>query len=68
MESSARIQCSEEVPWQPFTTQRLRHGERAIGLTTCVNTHITRKEEWFQELVQVVEAHRRNIVIRPRKI
>ena len=33
--------------------------ERALGLATCLNTHITRKEEWFQELVQVVEAHRK---------
>ena len=24
--------------------------ERALGLETCLNTHITRKEEWFQEL------------------
>ena len=33
--------------------------ERALGLATCLNTHITSKEEWFQELVQVVEAHRK---------
>ena len=35
--------------------------ERALGLAICVNTHINRKEEWFQELVQVVEAHRKKV-------
>ena len=32
--------------------------ERALALATRVNTHITRDEESYQELLQVVEAHR----------
>ena len=31
--------------------------ERALGLATRLNTKITRKEEGFEELMQVVEAH-----------
>ena len=31
--------------------------ERALALATRVNTHITRDEESYQELLQVVEAH-----------
>ena len=41
--------------------------ERALGLATCLNTHITRKEEWFQELVQVVEAHRKKYSNKTKK-
>ena len=60
MEPSARIQCSEEVPWSLGNLSPLNDScERALGLATCLNNHITRKEEWFQELVQVVEAHRK---------
>ena len=33
--------------------------ERAFALATRVNTHITRDEESYQELLQVVEAHRK---------
>ena len=33
--------------------------ERALALATRVNTHITRDEESYQELLQVVEAHRK---------
>ena len=33
--------------------------ERALGLVTRLNTHITRNEESFQELIQVVEAHQK---------
>ena len=33
--------------------------ERALALATKVNTHITRDEESYQELLQVVEAHRK---------
>ena len=33
--------------------------ERALGLATRLNTHITRDEESFQELIQVVEAHQK---------
>ena len=33
--------------------------ERALALATRVNTHITRVEESYQELLQVVEAHRK---------
>ena len=32
--------------------------ERALGLVTHINTRMTRNETSFQELVQVVEAHR----------
>jgi hypothetical protein len=33
--------------------------ERALGLVTRLNTKITRDEESFQELIQVVEAHQK---------
>ncbi|KAL5263592.1 hypothetical protein ACHWQZ_G008833 [Mnemiopsis leidyi] len=33
--------------------------ERALGLVTRLNTKITRDEDSFQELIQVVEAHQR---------
>ena len=33
--------------------------ERALGLVTHINTRMTRNETSFQELVQVVEAHRK---------
>ena len=33
--------------------------ERALALATRVNSHITRDEQSYQELLQVVEAHRR---------
>ena len=33
--------------------------ERALALATRFNTHITRDEESYQELLQVVEAHRK---------
>ena len=33
--------------------------ERALGLVTTINTKMTRDETSFQELVQVVEAHRK---------
>ena len=33
--------------------------ERALALATRVNTHITRDEESYQELLQVVEAHQK---------
>ena len=33
--------------------------ERALALATRVNTHITRDEESYQELLQVAEAHRK---------
>ena len=33
--------------------------ERALGLVTTINTKMTRNETSFQELVQVVEAHRK---------
>ena len=34
------------------------NAERALALATRVNTHITRDEDSYQELLQVVEAHR----------
>ena len=33
--------------------------ERALALATRVDTHITRDEKSYQELLQVVEAHRK---------
>ena len=33
--------------------------ERALGLVTTINTRMTRDEATFQELIQVVEAHRK---------
>ena len=41
--------------------------ERALGLATCLNTNITKKEEWFQELVQVVEGHRKKYSNKTKK-
>ena len=41
--------------------------ERALGLVTRINTHITRNEESFQELVQVVEAHQRRHSLKTKK-
>ena len=33
--------------------------ERALGLVSTINTKMTRDETSFQELIQVVEAHRK---------
>ena len=41
--------------------------ERALGLVTRFNTHITRNEESFQELIQVVEAHRKRYSLKTKK-
>ena len=40
--------------------------ERALALATRVNTHITRDEETYQELLQVVEAHRKKYRIKTK--
>ena len=37
--------------------------KRALSLATRVNTHIARNENFFQELIQVVEACHKKIVI-----
>ena len=41
--------------------------ERALGLVTRFNTHITRNEESFQELIQVVEEHRKRYSLKTKK-
>ena len=41
--------------------------ERVLGLVTRINTHITRNEESFQELVQVVEAHQKRHSLKTKK-
>ena len=40
--------------------------ERALALATRVNTHITRVEESYQELLQVVEAHRKKYSLKTK--
>ena len=37
--------------------------ERALALATRYNTHITRDEASYQELIQVVEAHRKKYLL-----
>ena len=41
--------------------------ERALGLVTRFNTHITRDEESFQELIQIVEAHQKKHSMKTKK-
>jgi hypothetical protein len=41
--------------------------ERALGLVTRLNTKMTRDEESFQELIQVVEAHQKKFRNKTKK-
>ena len=41
--------------------------ERALGLATRINTHVTRDETSFQELIQVVEAHQKKYSSKTKK-
>ena len=41
--------------------------ERALGLVTRFNTHITRDEESFQELIQIFEAHQKKHSMKTKK-
>ena len=41
--------------------------ERALALATTYNTHITRDESSYQELLQVVEAHRKKYRLKTKK-
>ena len=41
--------------------------EQALGLATRLNTKITRKEEVFEELIQVVEAHFKKFSVKSQK-
>ena len=41
--------------------------ERALGLATRINTHVTRDETSFQELIQVVEAHQKKFSTKTKK-
>ena len=64
------------VPEYASVKKSLKHltplnesAERALALATRVNTHIARDEESYQELLQVVEAHRKKYGLhRPRMI
>ena len=41
--------------------------ERSLGLATRLNTKITRKEEGFEELIKVVEAHCKKFSVKSKK-
>ena len=41
--------------------------ERALGLATRLNTKITRKQEGFEELIHVVEAHCKKFSVKSKK-
>ena len=41
--------------------------ERALGLAIRINTNITRKEEGFEELIQVVKAHCKKFSVKSKK-
>ena len=41
--------------------------ERALGLATRLNTKLTRKEDGFKELIQVVEAHCKQFSVKSKK-
>ena len=41
--------------------------ERALGLATRLNTKLTRKEDGFEELIQVVEAHCKQFSVKSMK-